>query len=117
MRMPPLPPKRLRNRCAMQPSLRDIEAGLHRTTETLAAMLAAGETGGATALWDGLDWRLASAAAAAHGVSPLLYELRGWNNPAWRDFLREQRVHVESRQRRIAELLDRIDADACIAGL
>ncbi len=101
----------------MQPSLRDIEAGLHRTTETLAAMLAAGETGGATALWDGLDWRLASAAAAAHGVSPLLYELRGWNNPAWRDFLREQRVHVESRQRRIAELLDRIDADACIAGL
>ena len=99
------------------PSLRVIEAGLRHTTETLAVALAAGEVGGATALWNGLDWQLASAAAAAHGVSPLLSELGGWDHPVWRDFLREQRAHVESRHRRIAELLDRIDADARNAGL
>lgn len=101
----------------MPPSLREIEAGLHRTTEALAATLAAGEPGGAIAQWNGLDWQLAPATAAAHGVSPLLSELRSWNNPAWEEFLREQSLHVESRHRRIAELLDCIDADARIAGL
>ncbi|MGH8211815.1 MAG: nucleotidyltransferase family protein [Rhodanobacteraceae bacterium] len=101
----------------MPPSLRDIEAGLHRTTETLAAILAAGEIGSAPTQWNDLDWRFASAAAAAHGVSPLLGGLHGWTYRPWEEFLRAQRAHVEARHRRIAALLERIHVDASAAGL
>ncbi|KZC16607.1 MULTISPECIES: nucleotidyltransferase family protein [unclassified Rhodanobacter] len=99
----------------MLPPLRIVRHGLRRTTEALAAELA--RPGGATPAWSELDWRLAAAVAVAHGVSPLLCRCCAWENPPWRRFLESQRKHVEQRHRRIAALLQRIDADARAAGL
>jgi hypothetical protein len=100
----------------MSPSLRDIEAGLREATEALAAELASGP-GGAMPEWTDLQWRFASAAAAAHGVSSLLCGRAGWSHPGWRDFVAAQRSHVEQRHRRIASLLQHIDANARTTGL
>jgi hypothetical protein len=99
----------------MLPPLRIVRHGLRRTTEVLAAELAG--PGGATPAWSELEWRLATAAAVAHGVSPLLYRCCAWKNPSWRRFLESQHEHVELRHRRIAALLQRIDADARAVGL
>jgi hypothetical protein len=99
----------------MLPPLKSVKAGLHRATEALARELA--QPGTPTPRWNALEWRLASAAAVAHGVSPLLDRSCRWQHPPWRQFLRDQHVHVESRQRRIAALLARIDRDARAAGI
>jgi hypothetical protein len=101
----------------MLPPLNIVRAGLRRTTEALAVELALSRPGGATPPWSDLEWRLASAAAAAHGVSPLLSRFSTWQHPPWREFLASQREHVELRHRRIAALLERIDAAARVAGL
>jgi hypothetical protein len=101
----------------MLPPLKIVKAGLRRTTEALAVELALGRPGGATPEWSDLEWQLASAAAAAHGVSPLLSRFSTWQNPEWQLFLASQREHVELRHRRIASLLKRIDAGARAAGL
>ena len=101
--------------CAVLPPLKTIRAGLHRTTEVIAAELA--HPGSTTPAWSDLEWRLAQAAAAAHGVSPLLCRHSGWTQPRWRRFLESQREHVEIRHRRITALLERIDALACAAGI
>ncbi|WP_425605283.1 nucleotidyltransferase family protein [Fulvimonas yonginensis] len=97
------------------PPLRTIHAGLRRTTEALAAELAL--PSGGTPDWSALEWRLAMAAAAAHGVSPLLERVPGWQHPPWRRFLAAQREHVEQRHRRIVALLHRLDALARDAGI
>jgi hypothetical protein len=99
----------------MLPPLKTVRDGLRRTTDVLAAELV--QLGSATPQWSDLEWRLAAAAAAAHGVSPLLCKSSRWQNPAWRRFLETQREHVELRHRRIASLLERIDAAARAAGL
>lgn len=99
----------------MLPPLKSIKAGLHRATEALALELAG--PGTATPRWDRLQWKLASAAAAAHGVSPMLSGRCRWEHAPWQHFLRDQHTHVECRQRRIAALLKRIDADARAAGV
>ncbi len=99
----------------MLPPLRTVRHGLRRTTEALAAELAG--PGRATPAWSELHWRLATAVAVAHGVSPLLYRCCAWKNPSWRRFLESQRAHVELRHQRIAALLERIDDDARAAGL
>ncbi|GLQ49965.1 nucleotidyltransferase family protein [Dyella flava] len=101
----------------MLPPLKTVKAGLHRTTEALAAELALAQPGTPTPAWSELEWRLASAAAVAHGISPLLAQLSYWQKPGWQAFLAEQREHVEQRQQRIAALLARIDAEARLAGL
>jgi Uncharacterised nucleotidyltransferase len=101
----------------MLPPLKIVKAGLRRTTEALAAELALARPNGPTPEWTDLEWQLASAAAAAHGVSPLLCKFSTWENPEWRLFLTSQRAHVEHRHRRIAALLERIDVDARAAGL
>jgi len=93
--------------CTVLPPLKIIRAGLGRTTEALAAELT--HPGGATPAWSDLEWRLASAAAVAHGVSPLLWKHSGWTHPGWRRFLENQHEHVEIRHHRIAALLERID--------
>jgi len=103
------------SRCAVLPSLKTIRAGLHRTTEAIAAQLAC--PGGTTPDWNELEWRLAAAAAAAHGVSPMLWKCSGWTHPHWRRFLESQHEHVAIRHARIAALLAHIDARACAAGL
>jgi hypothetical protein len=99
----------------MLPPLSIVRAGLHRTTEALAAELA--QPGGAMPEWNDLEWQLASAAAAAHGVSPLLCTLSSWSRASWRQFLAEQREHVRQRHQRIEALLACIDASARSAGL
>lgn len=101
----------------MLPPLKILRAGLRRTTEALARELALARPGGATPTWSGLDWRLAAAAAAAHGVSPLLCRYSTWQNPAWRAFLESQREHVVDRHVRITELLGRIDAGGRTRGI
>jgi hypothetical protein len=97
------------------PPLRTLRAGLRRATEALAAELAL--PGTATPGWSPLQWRLAMAASAAHGVSPLLDRRPGWQQREWRCFLASQRVHVEQRHRRIVDLLQRLDAAARAAGV
>lgn len=99
----------------MLPSLKTIRAGLRRTTETIAAELA--NPGGATPSWSDLEWRLAKAAAAAHGVSPMLSKRSDWAHPRWRRFLQDQHEHVAIRHARIMALLGQIDALARAAGL
>lgn len=103
------------NRSVMSPPLATIEAGLRRTTEALAAELA--KPGGPLPAWNDLEWRLARAAAAAHGVAPLLSRRSAWRHPGWRRFLASQREHVEHRHYRIAALLEHIDAGARATGL
>src|SRR3546814_15593795 len=99
----------------MLPPLKTVEAGLHRATEALAMELA--HPGQATPDWDSLHWRLASAAAAAPGVSPLLSGRCRWQYPPWQRFLHDQHAHVEHRQRRIVTRLERRDGPARAAGL
>lgn len=99
----------------MLPPLRIVRHGLRRITEAFAAELAG--PGRATPAWSELEWRLATAVAVVHGVSPLLCHCCAWKHESWRRFLESQREHVELRHRRIAALLQRIDADARAAGL
>jgi hypothetical protein len=99
------------------PPLKTVKAGLRRTTEALATELALARPGTPTPAWSELEWRLASAVAVAHGVSPLLSRVSYWQHPGWKRFLAEQREHVALRQQRIALLLERIDAEARAAGL
>jgi hypothetical protein len=101
----------------MLPPLKLLKHGLRRTTETLAAELALAQPGTAMPRWTELEWRLASAAAVAHGVSPLLCRFSTWQHPHWRRFLVDQRQHVIQRHERIVALLSRIDAGAREAGL
>ncbi|TCI10212.1 hypothetical protein EZM97_15005 [Dyella soli] len=101
----------------MLPPLRTIRDGLRRTTEALAVELAAARPGSATPAWSALEWRLAAAAATAHGVSPLLSTCSTWQNAEWQRFLASQREHVAQRHQRIASLLQRIDAGAAAAGV
>ncbi|MDG6349234.1 nucleotidyltransferase family protein [Luteimonas sp. 8-5] len=99
----------------MLPPLKTVEAGLHRATEALALELA--RPGTPTPEWDELQWRLASAAAAVHGIAPVLAGRCRWRNATWQRFLQEQHAHVEDRQQRIAAMLRRIDAEARAAGI
>ncbi|WP_027491259.1 nucleotidyltransferase family protein [Rhodanobacter sp. OR444] len=94
----------------MLPPLRIVRHGLRRITEAFAAELAG--PGRATPAWSELDWRLATAVAVAHGVSPLLCHCCAWKHESWRRFLESQRDHVERRHQRIHALLQQIDADA-----
>ena len=72
----------------------------------------------ASPTWSELEWRLAPAVAAMHGVSPLLAEGLRWHGPPhWAHFLAEQRRHTLLRQRRIEELLTSIDERSRSAGI
>lgn len=98
------------------PPLRTVQASLHRITESLAAELA--HCGHAPPDWSELEWRLAPAVAAMHGVSSLLASSLQWRGPpAWNDFLMEQRRHTQLRQQRIEALLAQIDERARSAGI
>jgi hypothetical protein len=100
---------------AVLPPLNIIRAGLQRATETIAGELAC--PGGVTPAWNDLEWRLAVAAAVAHGVSPLLWKRSDWTPPPWRRFLEDQHEHVAIRHARLAAVMERIDDAARAAGL
>lgn len=105
---------------ASQPPLNTLRTGLRIATESLAHELA--RPGNPMPAWDALQWQLASAAAAAHGISPLLQRLSLWPDSDWTLFLASQRAHVDHRHRRVAALLERIDegtqaADVAVVAL
>jgi Uncharacterised nucleotidyltransferase len=93
------------------PSAASLRAPLRKITETLAA-----EINHPTELppqWSDLEWRLARAVAAMHGVSPLLAYVLQWREPAdFRHFLAAQRDQTAQRHGAIAQLLARIEAQA-----
>ena len=91
------------------PPLKTVHRALRSITETLANE-AANPTSRAPH-WSELDWLLARAVAAMHGVSPLLSSTLHWSDaPAgWTSFLAQQREHTAARFVRIQELLTRLD--------
>jgi putative nucleotidyltransferase-like protein len=98
------------------PPIAAVQAALHRITESLAAGLACAAT--ECPAWSDLEWRLAPAVAAMHGVSSLLAQGLRWQGPLhWSRFLAEQRRHTLARQRRIEELLSNIDERSRTAGI
>lgn len=93
------------------PPLRTLQSALYRITESLARELALPSNSAPD--WNALEWRLAPAVAAMHGVSSLLAGSLRWRGPlAWNEFLAEQRRHTELRQLRCQELLAKIDERA-----
>jgi hypothetical protein len=93
-----------------------LQGSLRKVTETLACELAA-PTGRAPG-WSDLDWIVARAVAAMHGISPLLLRTLQWRGPAsFHEFLEQQAAHTAARHRRMDELLRRIDAGANEAGV
>jgi hypothetical protein len=98
------------------PPLTAVQAALHRVTESLATGL--GCAAAERPEWSELEWRLAPAVAAIHGISPLLAAALPWQGPPqWASFLAEQRRHALLRQQRIDELLATIDERSRSAGI
>ena len=98
------------------PPMTRVQRALAEITEQLARQLA-GE-GGDTRRWGELEWRLAPAVAAMHGISGLLARAPEPHAPAsWRGFLEEQQAAIAARQRRIEQLLAAIGAHAHTAGI
>ena len=103
-RVPDLPPPK-----ALQDALR-------KTTETLAHELA--QPSDSAPEWSDFEWQIARAAAAIHGVSPLLSGALRWQGPAeWRQFLVQQKAQTAARHARIEELLRLIDTSAGAEGV
>ncbi|HZT04085.1 MAG TPA: nucleotidyltransferase family protein [Steroidobacteraceae bacterium] len=98
------------------PPLAAVQSALHRITESLATGL--GDPRAARPEWSELEWRLAPAVAAIHGISPLLAGAPAWEGPPhWAHFLAEQHRHTLLRQRRIEELLATIHERSHSAGI
>jgi hypothetical protein len=98
------------------PPIAAVQRALRRITESLAAAL--GSAGAERPEWSELEWRLAPAVAAIHGVSPLLAGTLRWQGPPhWAHFLAEQRRHTLIRQQRVDEILATIDARSRSAGI
>jgi hypothetical protein len=96
--------------------LKQIEAALRKTTEVLATELASPTSSAPD--WTDFEWCIAGAAAAMHGISPLLSGTLRWRGPeSWECFLREQRNHTFLRHQRIARLLADIGAQAVRDGI
>ena len=93
-----------------------LQAALIKITEALARELACPAK--AAPDWSELEWTLARAVCAMHGVAALLARTLRWRGPdQWTKFLEQQRAHVIDRHARIEHLLLRIDRSACEAGL
>jgi hypothetical protein len=93
-----------------------VQAALRTTTERLAQEL--GQPTDVSPTWSEFEWRAARAAAAIHGVSPLLATSLRWRGPPeWQAFLADQRAHTENRHQRIDALAKRIDQLAREAGI
>src|SRR5271163_1435426 len=87
---------------------RKLQAVLTKVTERLACELASPAP--VAPDWSDLDWSIATAVAAMHGVSALLSRSLRWRGPeAWMHFIEEQRTHVIRRHARIERLLLQID--------
>jgi hypothetical protein len=90
------------------PPLPRVELALRQATELFAAELL--QPSSQPPRWSDFEWRMARAAAALHGVAPLLAGVLRWHGPgAWEEFIGQQRRHTAMRQQRITALLARID--------
>lgn len=93
------------------PPLSMLAAGLRKTTEILACELASPTLHAPH--WSDLEWRLAQAVAAIHGISSLLSTRLRWRGPdAWHRFLDEQRQQTLGRQQRLFDLTKQIDVQS-----
>ena len=89
------------------PKPASVQAALRETTERLARELADPAT--VAPSWSELEWRVARAAAALHGVSALLCTALPWQGPeGWNAFLACQRSHTLARHARIQALLAQV---------
>lgn len=93
------------------PEANVVQAALRTATEKLAQEL--GQPTDVTPTWSEFEWRAARAAAAIHGVGPLLATSLRWRGPPeWQAFLADQKSHTEKRHRRIEALAKLIDQHA-----
>ncbi len=93
-----------------------LHSMLRRITERLASELA--DPALVAPEWSDLEWVVARAVAAMHGVSPLLSRRLRWRGAAgWTEFLEQQRAHTSKRHARIDGLLQRVDHGAREAGV
>jgi len=93
-----------------------LQHSLRKVTERLAVELAAPT--GCAPEWSDLDWSVARAVAAMHGISALCARMLRWPGPAaWRDFLMQQAAHTATRHGRMQQLLQRTDAKLREAGV
>jgi hypothetical protein len=98
------------------PPLPVVELALAQATEYFAAELLS-PTGQAPN-WTDFEWSMARAAAALHGVTPLLAGVLRWRGPQqWESFVSHQRSHTTLRHQRIEALLARIDEQARRTGI
>jgi hypothetical protein len=99
-----------------EPSSRQVQAALRRTTEHLARELAAPLAGPPD--WSQLEWRMACASAAIHGAAPLLSSCLRWQGPSfWQSFLAQQRAHSRTRHGRLMHLLSELGVRFAQAGV
>src|SRR5215469_12545957 len=111
----PVNPLPASSACAM-PGLSELQRMLRTTTESLARELV--QPSGEPPQWSEGEWITARAAAAIHGVAPLLSRGLRWKAPQdWLEHLREQAAHTAMRHERIEELLSEIDARARMDGV
>jgi putative nucleotidyltransferase-like protein len=90
------------------PSPARVHEALRTTTERLAGeLMAPAQT---APDWSELEWCIARAASAIHGVSGLLAGRLVWQGPTdWQDFLTQQRGHMVRRQAHLEHLLRVVD--------
>lgn len=86
------------------PGRRVLQRALRTATEHLAQELAAPKPQAPHR--NAFEWRMAQAAAAIHGVAPLLSARLRWEGPpAWEGFLRTQCMHTLHHHERLAAML------------
>jgi Uncharacterised nucleotidyltransferase len=103
-------------RIAKLPPPTVIDPALRKITETLTAAIAGSHT--TTPDWSDLEWNLAKAVSAMHGISSLLCRSVSWQGrEGWGDFLEDQHAHTAIRHRKIIHLLRCIDDKARADGV
>lgn len=108
-------PRRLEDAVSARLSLGRMERALRSVTERLPGELAPDAS---PPCWSRLEWRLAPAVAAMHGIAPILAAApRGGRPRAWIEFVELQRAMTAARHRRIADLLERVRERAHRAGI
>lgn len=98
------------------PDANSLQAALRLTTEHLAHEIAAPSV--AAPDWTDLQWRMARAAAAIHGISAMLSARLRWAGPpGWEGFLCEQRAYTLQREQQWLQMLEQLGTGFKQAGV
>ena len=90
------------------PSHGAVRMALRETTQRLAREFSV--PGLQAPAWSDVEWRVAMAACAIHGISGLLHGRLRWQGPpVWQSFLAEQKQQTLLRQQRISALLAQLN--------